>query len=138
MDERIKTSLAPLHAQISAPTEMMDRIIQKNLTTESTTVSTRGLSLQHESPYNEEPGLSRFPTVAPPTTAVYSSDMVTGATRITHRRRPPQPQPQNAEMDTVDKIVFHRRNRWGEYSQTHIRHDRAVWEHHRCNHNAAV
>ena len=47
VDERIKASLEPLHAQIYALTEMMDRIIQGNLTTESTTASTRGLGLQH-------------------------------------------------------------------------------------------
>ena len=60
VDERIKASLEPLHAQISALTEMMDRLIQNSLTTESTTASTRGLKLQHESPYSEEPGSSRF------------------------------------------------------------------------------
>ena len=48
-DERIKASLEPLHAQISALTEIMDRIIQSNSTTESTTAITRGLGLQHES-----------------------------------------------------------------------------------------
>ena len=71
VEERIKASLEPLHAQISALTEMMDRSIQSNLTIESTTASTRELRLQHESPYNEEPGSSRFPTLAPMTTAGY-------------------------------------------------------------------
>ena len=74
VDERIKVSLEPLHAQISALTEMMERLIQSNLSTEPMTASTRGLRHQHESPYSEEPGSSRFPTVAPLTTAVYSSD----------------------------------------------------------------
>ena len=74
VDERIKASLEPLHAQISALAEMMDRLIQSNLTTESTKASTRGLGLQHESPYSERPGSSKFPTVAPLTTAGYSPD----------------------------------------------------------------
>ena len=69
VEKRIKASLEPLHAQISALTEVMDRLIQDNLTTESMTASTRGLRFQHESPYTEEPGSSRFPTVAPLTTA---------------------------------------------------------------------
>ena len=43
VDERIKASLEPLHAQMFALTEMMDRLMQNNLTTESTTVSIRGL-----------------------------------------------------------------------------------------------
>ena len=72
MDEKIKTSLEPVHVQISALTEMMDRLIQNNLTTESTTVSIRGLGLQHQSLYSEGPGSSKFPTVAPLTTAGYS------------------------------------------------------------------
>ena len=33
VEERIKASLEPLHPQISALTEMMDRLIQGNLTT---------------------------------------------------------------------------------------------------------
>ena len=74
VDERIKSSLERLHAQISALTEMMDRWIQSNSTTESTTVSTRGLGLQHELPYSEGPGSSKFPTVAPLTTAGYPPD----------------------------------------------------------------
>ena len=74
VDERIKDSLEPLHAQISALTEIMDRIIQSNLTTESTTASTRGPGLQYESPYSGGPVSSTFPTVAPLTTAVYSAD----------------------------------------------------------------
>ena len=74
VEERIKVSLEPLHAQISALTEMVDRLIQGNSTTESTTASTRGLRLQHESPYSEEPGSSRFPTIAPLTTVGLSPD----------------------------------------------------------------
>ena len=80
VDERITASFEPLHARISAFTDMMDRLIKSNLTAESTTVSTRGLGLQHESHYSERPGSSKFPTVAPLTTAGYSPDMVTGAT----------------------------------------------------------
>ena len=74
-DERIKGSLEPLHVQISALTEMMDKLIQSNLTTESTMASTRELRLQHESPSGEGPGSSKFPTVAPLTTAGYSPDI---------------------------------------------------------------
>ena len=75
VEERIKASLEPLHEQISALTEMMERLIQGNSTTEFTMASTRGLRLQHESPYSEETGSSRFPTVAPMTTAGYSPDI---------------------------------------------------------------
>ena len=74
LDERIKASLEPLHAQISDLTEMMDRLIQSNLTTESTTASSWGPGLQYESPYGEGPGSSKFPTVAHLTTAGYSPD----------------------------------------------------------------
>ena len=77
VDESIKASLEPLHAQISSLTEMMDRLIPSSLNTESTTASNRGLRLQQESPYSEKPGSSRFPTVAPLTTAGYSSDTTT-------------------------------------------------------------
>ena len=40
VDERIKASLEPLQEQISALTEMMDRLIENNLTTESTRART--------------------------------------------------------------------------------------------------
>ena len=40
VEERMKASLEPLHAQISALTEMVDRFIQGNLNTELTTAST--------------------------------------------------------------------------------------------------
>ena len=76
VDERIKASLEPLHAQISALTQMMDRIIQSNMTTESTTVSCRGPRFQYESPYSEGPGSSKFPTVAPLTIAGYSPTVI--------------------------------------------------------------
>ena len=74
VDERIKTSLEPLHAQISALTEMMDHSIQNISAKESTTVSSRGFGLQYEPPYSEGPGSSKFPTVAALTTAGYSPD----------------------------------------------------------------
>ena len=74
--ERIKASLEPIHAQITAPTEMMDRLIQSNSAKETTTVSFRGIRHQYESPYSEVPGSFRFPTVAPLTTAGYSPDSV--------------------------------------------------------------
>ena len=72
LDERMKVSLEPLHAQISALAEMMDRLIQSNLTSESTKASSRGPGLQFESPYSEGPGSSKFPMVAPLITAGYS------------------------------------------------------------------
>ena len=75
VEERLKVSLEPLHAQISPLTKMMDWLIQGNLTRESMTASTGGLRLQHESAYIEEPGSSRFSTVAPLTTAGYSPDI---------------------------------------------------------------
>ena len=72
--ERIKASLEPLHAQICAFSEMMNQLILSNSTKESTTVSSRGFGHQYESPYCERPGSSKFPAVAPLTTAGYSSD----------------------------------------------------------------
>ena len=74
VDERIKVSLEPLHAQITALTETMDRLIQSNSAKETTTASSRGFGHQYELPYSEGPGSSRFPTVAPLTTAGYSPD----------------------------------------------------------------
>ena len=74
VDEKMKASVEPLHAQMSALTEMMDRLIQSNSAKEATTASSRGIWHQYESPYSEAPGSSRFPTVAPLTTAGYSPD----------------------------------------------------------------
>ena len=74
VDEKIKASLEPLHAQISAPTEMMDHLIQSNSTEETTTAGSRGTRHQFESPYSEAPGSSRFPTVASLTTAGFLPD----------------------------------------------------------------
>ena len=74
VDEGIKASLEPLHAQITALTQIMDRLILSNSATEATTASSRGTRHQYESPYSEVPGSSRFPTVAPLTTAGYSPD----------------------------------------------------------------
>ena len=65
VDERIKASLDPLHAQISALTEVMNRFIQNHSTTESTMASSRGPGHQYEPPYSEGPGSSKFLTVAP-------------------------------------------------------------------------
>ena len=42
VDERIKASLEPLHAQVIARTEMMKRLIQSNSAKETTTASSRG------------------------------------------------------------------------------------------------
>ena len=74
VDERIKANLEPLHAQITALTEMMDRLIQNKSAKESATASSPGTPNQYEWPYSEVPGSSRFPTVAPLTTAGYSPD----------------------------------------------------------------
>ena len=74
VDESIKASLVPLLAQITALTGMMDRLMQSNSAKEATTASSRGPRHQYESPYSEVPGSSRFPTVAPFTTAGYSPD----------------------------------------------------------------
>ena len=41
VDERIKTNLEPLHAQISALTEMMDRLIPSNSAEDTSTASSR-------------------------------------------------------------------------------------------------
>ena len=75
VDERIKESLEPLHAQISALTEMMDRLIRRNLTEESTTANSRRFGHQYESPYSEGPGFSKFSTLPPLTTAAYFPDI---------------------------------------------------------------
>ena len=74
VDQRIKASFEPLLSQISALTEMMDRLIQSNSAKEITTMSSRGIGHQNEWFYSEGPGSFRFPTVAPLTTAGYSSD----------------------------------------------------------------
>ena len=39
VDEGIKTSLEPLHSQVSALTETMDRLIQRNSANDTTTAS---------------------------------------------------------------------------------------------------
>ena len=70
--ERIKASLEPSHAQISALTEMIDRLIQSNLARETDTASSLETRYQYESPYSGAPGSSRFPTMAPLTTSGYS------------------------------------------------------------------
>ena len=41
VDERIKANLEPLHAQISALTEMMDRLIPSNSAKDTSTASSR-------------------------------------------------------------------------------------------------
>ena len=50
IDENIKTNVEPLNAQISALTEMMDRLFQGNSAREFTTPTTRELRLQSQSP----------------------------------------------------------------------------------------
>ena len=73
-DERIRASLEPLHAQISALTKMMDRLIQSDAAGETTTASTRETRYQYESPFGGAPGTSILTTVAPLTTSGYSPD----------------------------------------------------------------
>ena len=58
LEERIKARLEPPHVQISALTEMMDRLIQKHSAKESTTACFRGYGQQYESPHTEGPGSS--------------------------------------------------------------------------------
>ena len=71
VDEGIKASLEPLHAQISFFAEMMDRLMPSNSARETTTASSRETRHQYESPYNGVVGSCRFPTVAPLTTSGY-------------------------------------------------------------------
>ena len=115
VDERIKASLEPLHAHISAHTETMDKLTHIDSTTEFTMASSCGQGLQYESPYSEGPWSSKLPTVALLTTAGSSPDMVTGATPTTYRRPPPS---QHVDTDADDETVFPTRNRGAEYSQT--------------------
>ena len=74
LDEKKKASPELLLAQISALTEMMDRLMQSNFAKETTTASCRGTRHQYELPYGDVPGSSRLPTVAPLTFASYSPD----------------------------------------------------------------
>ena len=74
VDGRIKASPEPLHAQITALAEMMDRLIQSNSAKETTTVNSRGISRRYESPYSEVPGFFGFLMLAPLTTTGYSPD----------------------------------------------------------------
>ena len=64
VDERIKASLEPLHAQISALTEMINRLIHSKSARETTT-NTWEPRYQYESPFSGAPGASRVPTVPP-------------------------------------------------------------------------
>ena len=73
IDEKIKASLEPLHAQIFARMEMMDRLIQSISAGELPMASTHETRCQYESPFSGAPKSSRFPTVAPLTTAGYFS-----------------------------------------------------------------
>ena len=75
VDERIKASLEPLHAQFSALTELIDHLFQSNSAKETTTASSRGTRHQYESRYSEVPGSCRLPTAASVTTSGYSPDM---------------------------------------------------------------
>ena len=72
--ERVRASLETLHAQFSAPTEMMERLIKSYLVKETTRLSTHETKYQHESPFSGAARASRFLTVAPLTTLEYSPD----------------------------------------------------------------
>ena len=75
VDIRVKPSLEPLHAQIFALTVMIDRLIQSNLTILRRRVPEgRDSNTQYGSFYSEGLESSKFPTVAPLTTAGYSPD----------------------------------------------------------------
>ena len=76
VDGEIKVCLEPLHAQITALTELMDHLIQSNSAKKTTTASFRGIPHRYESPYSEVPESSSFPMVAPLTTAGYSPDIL--------------------------------------------------------------
>ena len=71
---KIKASLEPLHSQISALTEMMNRLIQTDSARETTTASSRETRHEYESPFIGVPESFKFPTVALLTTARYSPD----------------------------------------------------------------
>ena len=53
VNEGIKVSLEPLHAQIVALIEMIDRLIQSNSAKETITASSRGILHRYELPYSE-------------------------------------------------------------------------------------
>ena len=72
IEERIKANLEPLHTQIFALTEMMDRFFQGNSAREFTTASTHEARPRPESPFAEAPRTSRFPPVVPFTAAGHS------------------------------------------------------------------
>ena len=69
VDERMKVSLEPLDAQITALAEMMNPLNQSKSAKETTTASSRWIPHRYGSPYSKLPESSRFPTVAPLTTA---------------------------------------------------------------------
>ena len=74
IEESIKVNLEPLHAQISALTEMMDRLTQGNSARVFATASTRKPRPRSEKPFDEAPVASKFPLVEPLTTAGYSPE----------------------------------------------------------------
>ena len=86
LDESIKASLEPSHAQISAFTEMMDRLIQSHSANEPTTEKSEETRHRHESPYSGVPESLSFRRVALLTTAEHPPHMATGANRTSHRR----------------------------------------------------
>ena len=72
--------LEPLHAQISALTDLIDRLIQDNSVRESTMASARKRPPRPEVLFVEASGTPRFALAVPLTAAGYSADMVTGKT----------------------------------------------------------
>ena len=78
VEEKIKANLEPLHAQISALTQMMDRLIQGNSVREFMTASTRESRFSSKSPLADGPGTSRNPPIALMTAGGLSPDDTIG------------------------------------------------------------
>ena len=72
-EEKIKANFEPLHAQISALTQILDRLFQGNLVREFTTISIRETRFPYESPLAYGIGNSETPPIASMTTAQYLS-----------------------------------------------------------------
>ena len=72
--ERIKASLEPFHAQISALTELVDHLFQSNSARETATARSRETRHQYELSYSGVPGSSNCSTVAPLANAGYLPD----------------------------------------------------------------
>ena len=74
IEKRIKENLAPLHAQISAQTELLDKLIQVNSARVYTMASTRERRFSSESPLTDKVRHERTLPLAPLIAAGYSPD----------------------------------------------------------------